>query len=97
MTAASDRSYPGLARFEPCLDILPPAQRALWPRLAALPVDAVLYGGTALAIRLGRRTSVDFDLFLPLSAAAAGVDRIPIMGAYGATVSPLHGQGGDTA
>lgn len=65
MTAAPDRSYPGLARFQPRLDILPPAQRALWPRLAGLPLDAVLYGGTALALRLGHRTSVDFDLFLP--------------------------------
>lgn len=60
-----DRSYPGLARFEPRLDILPVEQRALWPRLDRLPPDAVLYGGTALALRLGHRTSVDFDLFLP--------------------------------
>jgi hypothetical protein len=60
-----DRSYPRLARFEPRLDILPVRQRALWPRLDRLPPDAVLYGGTALALRLGHRTSVDFDLFLP--------------------------------
>lgn len=65
MTATPDRSYPGLARFEPRMDILPPAQRSLWPRLASLPVDAVLYGGTALALRLGHRASVDYDLFLP--------------------------------
>ncbi|MGK2852311.1 MAG: nucleotidyl transferase AbiEii/AbiGii toxin family protein [Candidatus Limnocylindrales bacterium] len=61
----SGRSYPGLARFQPRLEVLPPAQRALWPRLTALPEDAVLYGGTALALRLGHRASVDFDLFLP--------------------------------
>lgn len=61
----SGRSYPGLERFQPRLDVLPPAQRALWPRLTALPEDAVLYGGTALALRLGHRASVDFDLFLP--------------------------------
>lgn len=67
MTAASDRSYPGLTPFEPRLDVLPPAQRAIWPRLASLPLDAVLYGGTALALRLGHRSSVDFDLFLPRS------------------------------
>lgn len=59
------RSYPGLERFQPRLDVLPPVQRALWPRLTALPEDAVLYGGTALALRLGHRGSVDFDLFLP--------------------------------
>lgn len=64
-----DRSYPDLARFEPRLDLLPPSQRAVWSRLAALPVDAVLYGGTALALRLGHRMSVDFDLFLPRSFA----------------------------
>ncbi len=65
MTVAPDRSYPGLARFEPRLDSLPDPQRALWPRLAMLPPDAVLYGGTALALRLGHRASVNFDLFLP--------------------------------
>lgn len=61
------RTYPGLAHFAPRLDLLPPAQRTLWPRLAALPVDAVLYGGTAIALRLGHRASMDFDLFLPRS------------------------------
>ena len=64
MTGARDRSYPGLARFEPHLEALPEIQRALWPRLVALPPDAVLYGGTALALRLRHRVSVDFDFFL---------------------------------
>jgi hypothetical protein len=45
------------------LDILPPAQRALWPELSEIPPDFVLYGGTALALRLGHRTSEDFDFF----------------------------------
>jgi Nucleotidyl transferase AbiEii toxin, Type IV TA system len=45
------------------LDILPPAQRALWPELSGIPPDFVLYGGTALALRLGHRTSEDFDFF----------------------------------
>jgi hypothetical protein len=49
--------------FEPCLDILPPAQRRLWPELAATPEDFTLYGGTAIALRLGHRPSVDFDFF----------------------------------
>ena len=47
----------------PRLDILPASQRALWRELAAIPPDFVLYGGTALALRLGHRTSEDFDFF----------------------------------
>lgn len=43
--------------------ILPPAQRLVWPRLDEVPHGFVLYGGTALALQLGHRTSVDFDLF----------------------------------
>ena len=49
--------------FVPRLDILPDEQRALWPALARVPESFVLYGGTALALRLGHRTSVDFDFF----------------------------------
>jgi len=45
------------------LEILPPAQRRLWNELYALPGDFALYGGTALALRLGHRSSVDFDFF----------------------------------
>ena len=51
-------------RFEPCLSILPAAQRAIWPALAPIPkLGFVLYGGTAVALRLGHRASVDFDFF----------------------------------
>jgi len=49
--------------FTPRLDVLPEAQRALWPSLGDLPDSLVLYGGTALALRLGHRSSVDFDFF----------------------------------
>ncbi len=52
-----------MTRLAPRLDVLPAAQRALWPELAALPRGFVLYGGTALALRLGHRASVDFDFF----------------------------------
>lgn len=46
------------------LDILPAGQRALWEEeLRAGFPGWVLYGGTALALRLGHRTSVDFDFF----------------------------------
>lgn len=75
MTGAPDRSYPGLARFEPHLEALPEPQRALWPRLAMLPSDAVLYGGTALALRLAHRASVDFDLFLSRSFEPGAMAR----------------------
>lgn len=49
--------------FRPRLDALPAPQRALWPELAAVPRRYVLYGGTALALRLAHRPSVDFDFF----------------------------------
>jgi hypothetical protein len=45
------------------LSILPESQRRLWSELNQVPEDFVLYGGTALALRLGHRISVDFDFF----------------------------------
>ncbi|MBI3516884.1 MAG: nucleotidyl transferase AbiEii/AbiGii toxin family protein [Proteobacteria bacterium] len=51
--------------FDPRLDALPPAQRDFWPRLTAVPPSFILYGGTAIALHLGHRTSVDFDFFSP--------------------------------
>lgn len=47
----------------PHWSILPKAQRTLWARFANLPEHFVLYGGTALALQLGHRNSVDFDFF----------------------------------
>lgn len=48
----------------PRLDILPAEQRVLWDELAPLrQFGFVLYGGTAIALRLGHRVSVDFDFF----------------------------------
>ena len=44
-------------------DILPPAQRRLWDTGMGVPPEFVLYGGTALALRLGHRQSIDFDFF----------------------------------
>jgi hypothetical protein len=49
--------------FQPRLDILPRPQRAFWPELDATPDRFTLYGGTALALRIGHRQSVDFDFF----------------------------------
>jgi hypothetical protein len=60
--------------FQPCLEILPPGQRRLWPELkATVELGFVLYGGTAIALRLGHRPSVDFDFF---SEKALDRDRI---------------------
>lgn len=53
--------------FSPRLDILPAAQQRLWPELAETPDHFTLYGGTAIALRLGHRQSVDFDFFSPTS------------------------------
>jgi len=49
--------------FTPKLEILPPAQRQLWNELKQTPQEFVLYGGTALALRLGHRHSEDFAFF----------------------------------
>ncbi|NGZ60932.1 MAG: hypothetical protein CV081_10585 [Nitrospira sp. LK265] len=50
--------------FIPRLDILPTAQRQVWPTLSHAPqLGFVLYGGTAIALRLGHRPSLDFDFF----------------------------------
>ena len=59
--------------FPPRFDILPAPQAAIWRELAPLRDPGfVLYGGTAIALRLGHRYSVDFDFFTdqPLDRAA---------------------------
>jgi hypothetical protein len=50
-------------KFSPHLEILPPAQRRLWHELDQVPTEFTLYGGTAIALHLGHRQSVDFDFF----------------------------------
>ncbi len=55
--------YPQKMEFLPNLTMLPPPQRRFWPELASTPEMFTLYGGTALALRLGHRASVDFDFF----------------------------------
>ena len=45
------------------LNILPDGQKQLWQELGSTPEYFTLYGGTALALRLGHRESVDFDFF----------------------------------
>jgi hypothetical protein len=53
-----------MGSFTPRLDILPSGQRQLLPELRPVQEHGyVLYGGTAIALRLGHRQSVDFDFF----------------------------------
>ena len=66
--------------FTPKLEILPPAQRRLWEELKQTPREFVLYGGTALALRLGHRHSEDFDFFSNCSFAPETLrTRIPYL------------------
>lgn len=52
-----------MGEFSPRLDVLPEAQKRLWGELSGVPDEFVLCGGTALALHLGHRQSVDFDFF----------------------------------
>jgi hypothetical protein len=47
--------------FAPKLSILPAAQRRLWDELDEVPPSFVLIGGTAIALQLSHRASVDYD------------------------------------
>jgi hypothetical protein len=49
--------------FSPHLGILPASQRLLWEDLHEVPPYFVLYGGTAIALHIGHRDSIDFDFF----------------------------------
>ena len=54
--------------FVPRLEILPEEQKTIWPELSPCKdLGFVLYGGTAIALQLGHRSSVDFDFFSHLS------------------------------
>jgi hypothetical protein len=66
--------------FQPRLDVLPSAQRRLWPELAGTPPEFTLYGGTAIALRLGHRPSIDFDWFATESFAPNDlIERVPYL------------------
>ncbi len=70
-----------IASFSPHIDILPEAQLALWPSLATVAaLGFVLYGGTAIALRLGHRVSVDFDFFSNAQLDRARLfDAMPVL------------------
>jgi hypothetical protein len=63
-----------VSTFDPQLSVLPAAQRLLWTQLRPIPdLGLVLYGGTAIALRLGHRESVDFDFFTERALDVAGL------------------------
>jgi hypothetical protein len=75
-----------IGAFRPRVEILPPEQRRLWPDLrGAAELGLVLYGGTAIALRLGHRPSVDFDFFTDAPLDRAGL-RAALPFLAGATV-----------
>jgi hypothetical protein len=64
----------------PHLEILPAEQRRLWQGLGQVPHDFALYGGTALALRLGHRRSDDFDFFSASDFSPAELEgRVPLL------------------
>lgn len=52
-----------MANFVPHISILPAPQQRLWRELSEVPEHFILYGGTAIALHLGHRASIDFDFF----------------------------------
>ena len=88
-------------RFEPKLEVLPPAQRRVWDLLGSVPEPFVLYGGTAVALYLGHRQSVDFDFFsqqafdpAALRTSLAWMDHGAILQQAPSTLTVLVDQGG---
>jgi hypothetical protein len=66
--------------FKPCMAILPPAQQQLWHQLrATVALGFVLYGGTAIALRLGHRPSIDFDFFTEKPLNRDALSALPFM------------------
>ena len=49
--------------LDPQVSVLAAAQAKVWRLMADIPEPFVLYGGTALALRLGHPQSADFDFF----------------------------------
>lgn len=64
-----------MSHFSPHLEILPAPQRALWNELSEVSGEFVLYGGTALAMHLAHRNSVDFDLFASRALDPSEIER----------------------
>ena len=70
-----------MSELAPRLETLPAVQQLLWPKLApAATLRFVLYGGTAVALRLGHRASLDFDFFSDAELDRAALfDAMPFL------------------
>jgi Nucleotidyl transferase AbiEii toxin, Type IV TA system len=70
-----------MEHFIPKLDVLPAAQRKVWAELSGIPPEFTLYGGTAVALHLGHRQSIDFDFFGNKSVAPIELaSSLPLLG-----------------
>ncbi len=67
--------------FKAHIEVLPAAQREIWPSLRALPqLSFVLYGGTAVALYFGHRESLDFDFFRAEALDKSGLRKaLPLL------------------
>lgn len=64
----------------PRLEILPTHQLELYPHLKQITeLDFVLFGGTAIALQLGHRQSIDFDFFTSkeINAMKSKLSQLP--------------------
>ena len=72
-----------MPEFKPRLDVLAEAQRKTWAALnPTSELGFVLYGGTAIALRLGHRHSEDFDFFSKMVVAKDSIyEALPFLSA----------------
>lgn len=70
-----------MGSFAPHLEILPEPQLRLWHKLGPIKnLGFVLYGGTAIALRLGHRASIDFDFFTERALDRASLkEQLPFL------------------
>jgi hypothetical protein len=93
-----------MKRFPPHLDILPPAQRQLWSEFSQVPGEFALYGGTAIALQLGHRQSLDFDFFgnrpfdpIKLQLSIPFLAKARVLQRESNTLTAIVHRGGDVA
>ena len=68
--------------FVPHMEIFLPSQQTVWSSLApVLKAGFVLYGGTAVALRLGHRQSIDFD-FLCYRYIVVALQKFLFVGSF---------------
>ena len=56
-----------MSSFKPSLSVLPKVQKEIWPALDKFKDCFILQGGTAIALQLGHRVSVDCN-FSPIDS-----------------------------